>query len=117
MITEKLQFVTSDGSRPHQRILRLKGPLNIHTVFDFQGAARAETSPQLIMDFSEVPFMDSSGLGALVGIHVSGQKAGRKMAFVGMNSQVLTLLEMTRILQMFRIYPTIQEAEAAVAAA
>jgi anti-sigma B factor antagonist len=116
MITEKLQFVSSDGSRPGVRVLQLKGPLNIHTVFDFQSAARAETSPQLIMDFSEVPFLDSSGLGALVGIHVSAQKAGRKMAFVGMNQQVLTLLEMTRILSMFKIYVTLREAEAAAAA-
>lgn len=117
MIPEKLHFSTSDGSRPGQRILRLKGPLSIHTVFDFQGAARAETSPQLIMDFSEVPFMDSSGLGALVGVYVSAQRAGRNIAFVGMNTQVVTLLEMTRIRPMFRIYPTLQEAEAAAAAA
>ena len=113
MPIENLQTVASDGIRPGQRIIRLKGPLSIHTVFEFQNLIRAETSPNVIIDFTGVPFVDSSGLGALVGAHVSAQKTRRKLSFAGMNTQVITLLEMTRIRGMFSIYATVEEAEAA----
>jgi anti-sigma B factor antagonist len=113
MNPENLQSTWSDGPRTGQRILQLKGPLSLHTVFEFQNAVRAESSPDVIIDFSGVPYMDSAGLGALVGAHISAQKSRRKLKFGGMNTQVLTLLEMTRIRPMFDIYATIQEAQAA----
>jgi anti-sigma B factor antagonist len=95
-------------------ILQLKGSLNIHTVFDFQNALRAETSPALILDFSGVPYIDSAGLGALVGAHIAAQRANRKLAFASMNTQVKALIEMTHVNKLFPNYPTIQEAEAAI---
>ena len=114
MASENIQIVTSDGARDGQKIIRLKGPLNIHTIFDFQTAVRAETSPTLILDFSDVPFIDSTGLGALVGAHLAAQKGQRKLALAGMNLQVRALLDMTKVGQFFTTYPTIQDAEAAI---
>lgn len=106
-------MIASDSSRAGQRILHMKGPLSLHTVFEFQNILRAETSPSVIIDFSGVPFIDSAGLGALVGAHISAQKSRRQLYFAGMNTQVITLLEMTRIRSLFTVYPTLQEAEAA----
>jgi len=114
MASENIQIVTSAGARDGQTILRIKGPLNIHTIFDFQTAVRAETSPVLIVDFSEVPFIDSTGLGALVGAHLTAQKSNRKLALVAMNTQVRALLDMTHVSQFFKAYSTVQDAEAAV---
>ena len=113
MTLENMQMVATDGTREGQRILRLKGPLSLHTVFEFQNAVRSESSPNLIIDFGGVPFIDSAGLGALVGAHISAQKALRKLSFAAMNTQVITLLEMTRIRSLFTVYSTLQEAEAA----
>jgi anti-anti-sigma regulatory factor len=48
-------------------------------------------------------------------VQVSAQKSGRTLGFVGMNSQVITLMEMTKIRTLFQIYSTLQEAEAAAA--
>ncbi len=113
MNPENLQSTWSDGPRAAQRILRLKGPLSLHTVFEFQNAVRAESSPDVIIDFRDVPYIDSAGLGSLVGAHISAQKARRKLSFAGMNTQVITLLEMTRIRPMFDIYATLEEAQTA----
>ena len=112
---DKIQIVASEGSRAGQRILSLTGPLNIQTIFDFQTAMRAETSPALIVDFSGVTFIDSAGLGALVGVCVAAQKANRKVALAAMNTQVRALVEMTHVDKFFRTFPTIQDAEAAIA--
>ena len=113
MPRENLQVVAEPGVRDGQRIVRLKGSLNIHTVFGFQDAVRKENVPELIIDFSDVPYIDSAGLGALVATYIGAQKAMRKLAFTGMNTQVRALIEMTHVDKLIKSYGTIQEAEAA----
>jgi anti-sigma B factor antagonist len=114
MQNENLQIVVSAGNRKDQKIMRLKGPLNLHTVFGFQTAVRAETSPGVIIDFTGVPFIDSAGLGALVGAYVAAQKVQRKMVVAGLGSQVKALIEMTKVSQLIKSYDTVAEAEEAL---
>jgi anti-sigma B factor antagonist len=114
MAIENIQIVASQGMRDGQKLLRLKGPLNIHTIFEFQTAARAESCPVLIVDFSGVPFIDSAGLGALVSVQLSSQKTNRKLVLAALNSQVKALLDMTHLTQLFRIYPAVHDAEVAL---
>jgi len=113
MATENLVISTSRGSRG-QTILSLSGPLSIHTVFKFQEAVRSDPSSALIVDFSGVPFIDSAGLGALVGVSVSTKKANRKVAYAAMNKQAKALVEMTHVNQLFQTYDTVKDAEAAI---
>ncbi len=108
-----MEIAVSQGSAG-RTIISLKGPLSIHTLFKFQEVVRSGSTPVVIVDFSEVPFMDSAGLGSLVGAHVSGRKSNRKFVLVGLNKQVRALIEMTRVNELFNSYNTIQEAEAAV---
>ena|SRR5215472_1049251 len=115
MVLEDLQIAVSQGSTG-QTILSLKGPLSIHTLFKFQEAVRSESSPVVIVDFGGVPFIDSAGLGALVSAHVSRSKTNRKVVLVGLNKQVRTLIEMTKVHQLFHSYKTLPEAEAAAQA-
>jgi anti-sigma B factor antagonist len=114
MQNENLQIVVSAGNREGQKIMHLKGPLNLHTVFEFQSAVRAETSPGLILDFAGVPFIDSAGLGAVVGAYVAAQKVQRKLVVAGLGAQVKTLIEMTKVSELIRPYDTVAEAEEAL---
>jgi anti-sigma B factor antagonist len=113
MTLDNLHIDSSRGTRG-QTIFALNGPLNIHTVFKFQEAVRSDPSPALIVDFSAVPFIDSAGLGALVGAFVSSRKAERKIAFAAMNKQAKTLIEMTHVNQLFPMYESVKDAEAAI---
>jgi anti-sigma B factor antagonist len=115
MANENIQIVVSDGAHSGERILRLRGPLNIHTIFDFQAAMRAEESPAVIVDFDGVPYIDSAGLGAVVGAFVSAQRAHRKLAFAGMNERVKALISMSHISQLFQPYATVEDAERVIA--
>jgi anti-sigma B factor antagonist len=116
MPSENLQIVISEGSRG-QKIFSLKGPLTIDTVVKFQDALRSESSPVLILDFTEVPFIDTSGLSALVAAHVRARKSDRKILFAAFNRQAWAALELTHLNQVFSTYPTIQDAEAVFVAA
>jgi len=115
MTNETIQVSASNGSRDGIRILSAKGPLTVHTVFTFQEAIRREPAANLIIDFSGVTYVDSAGLGAMVAAHVGAQRAMHKLVFVGMNAQVKALCEMTHVAQLFKIYPSVKDAEAALA--
>jgi anti-sigma B factor antagonist len=115
MSKEDLQIVVTPGPRDGLRIMKLKGPLNLHTVFGFQDAVRRETVPALIVDFARVPYVDSAGLGALVAAHITAKKTMRKIAFADMNTQVKALVEMTHVDRVLNPYETVQDAEEALA--
>jgi anti-sigma B factor antagonist len=113
MASENLQIVASQSPRG-QRILSLKGPLSMRTLFKFQEIVRPESSPVLIVDFSAVPFIDSAGLGAVVAAHVNARNSDRRILFAAFNRQAQTLIEMTHVNDLLHTYDTIQDAEAAV---
>src|ERR1700677_2831035 len=83
MPSDSLVIEDIPGPKEGQRILLLSGPLVIATLFDFQAKVRADNSRALIIDFTKVPYVDSAGIGALVGAYVSHQKDGRSLALVG----------------------------------
>ncbi len=101
------------GSQQGIRILRLAGPLTLPNLFGFQSQVRADNSRALILDFTNVPLVDSAGIGALVGAYVTRQKDGRSLGLVGVNQRIHQALEITRVESFFRFYGTIAEAEQA----
>jgi len=95
---------------PHDyRVLRLSGPVTISNFFQFQSLVRGNKSRRLILDLAGVPYIDSAGIGALVGAYVNHQKDGRSLALVGVGQRVRDALEVTRVEQFFQFY----ESEAA----
>lgn len=102
------------GSSPDIVILKVSGPLSIHNFFDFQNQSRTETAPVLIVDVSDVPYIDSAALGSLVGVHVSRGKIGKKYAIVGANDRLRNLFELTNIAQYLVTFPDVASAEAAL---
>jgi anti-sigma B factor antagonist len=115
MPNENLQIHTNPGKASDVKVMSLVGSLNIQTIFGFQEATRGETSPKLIIDFTGVTYVDSAGLGALVGAYVAAQRHQRKLAVAGMNTQVKALVDMTHVGQLIKSYPQVADAEAALA--
>jgi anti-anti-sigma factor len=105
--------VSQDGSSGIT-VLKVNGPLTIHNFFEFQDLTRQQTAPMLLIDLSDVPYMDSAALGSLVGIHVSRDAAKKKYAVVGCNDRLQNLLTVTHIAQFLVTYPTVAEAKAAL---
>jgi anti-sigma B factor antagonist len=110
---EPLHIDDLDGSKPGQRILRLEGPVVLGTLFQFQSAIRAKDAPTLIMDFTGVPYIDSAGIGALVGAYVTHHKDGKSLALVGVSERLHSALQVTRVEQFFRFFNSLPEAEQA----
>ncbi|MGD0568315.1 MAG: STAS domain-containing protein [Candidatus Sulfotelmatobacter sp.] len=113
MPQESLRIQDQPGTKPEQRILRLDGPLVMTTIFEFQATVRADKSRCLIIDFSNVPYVDSAGIGALVGAYVTRQQGCRSLALVGVSDRIHNALKVTRVEPFFRFFDSVSAAEAA----
>jgi anti-anti-sigma factor len=57
---------------------------------------------RIVLDFAELEYLDSSGLGALVGLKVSALHQGLvKLELVNLSARIKDLLKMTNLTQLF----------------
>lgn len=91
-------------------VLRLRGPLTTENLPPFQNAVRRDDSAVLFLDLTDVPYMDSAGLGSLVSAYISRNKVGRRVVLTGVNARVLKLFEITRVEQLFLMFPDVHTA-------
>jgi anti-sigma B factor antagonist len=102
------------GPKDGQRILRLAGPLTMSSLFEFQSKVRTNTSRVLMLDFSNVPYVDSAGIGAMVGAYVTHQKDGRSLFLIGVNERVQNALKVTHVEKFFQFVDSVGAAEQAI---
>jgi anti-sigma B factor antagonist len=112
MPKEPLSIEDRPGNGNNSRVLRLKGPILISNLFDFQARVRSNTARFLVLDLTDVPYIDSAGIGALVGAYVNHQKDGRKLALVGVSERIQNSLKVTRVESFFQLFDSVDAAEA-----
>jgi anti-sigma B factor antagonist len=111
---ENLKVETSDGTHG-ARIMKLSGQLTLHTLFEFQQAARQEGTKPIILDIAELTYMDSGGLGSVLGVFASCQRTQRGFAVTGLTERIRTLLEVSRVNELLPCFHSLEAAESAVA--
>jgi anti-sigma B factor antagonist len=55
----------------------------------------------MLLDLTQVPYIDSAGVGALVGAYVRHNKDGHTLTLAGVNERVRNILKGTRVEQFF----------------
>lgn len=98
------------GSDGKHLILRLKGKLSLETVHSFIQTARPEPAAQLILDMSDVSFLDSAGVGALVQIFVHRRSLGKKFALTGLSTQTNAVMQVAGLTKLLPIHTSVEEA-------
>ena len=63
---EQMEVVRDLGATGSTNILRLKGPLTLSTLFLLQDTLREIPNVDTVIDVSEVPYIDSAGLGTIL---------------------------------------------------
>ncbi len=114
MITNSpLTIECKEGKTADTVIFSLTGPLLLRTLFEFQSLLRKVAPPRLtLIDISQVPYMDSAGMGLLMNHYVHCQTKGTKLIVVGTNSRVLDLFKITKVSTVLPMAATIEDAEA-----
>jgi anti-sigma B factor antagonist len=70
----------------------------------------AEGWTRLVVDLMEVPFIDSSGLGALIGALKAARVAGGDLRIARPNEQVRYILQVSTLDRVLTPYNTVEEA-------
>ena len=105
-----IQLDQADG----YTVCRPVGELDAFTVSQFrQALAELASNPRLLIDMSGVPFVDSAGLGALIGGIRRAREAGGDVAVACSRPTLTRLLHTTGF---DRIVPVTETVESAVAA-
>lgn len=71
---------------------------------------------KLILSMSQVPYVDSAGLGVLVGCNSKINNAGGAMRLVGVEARVLQLLKLAFLDTIFAMDATVEAASKALGA-
>jgi anti-sigma B factor antagonist len=72
-------------------------------------------SRKVILDLSQVSFVDSTALGALVALH-KRLGGGESLSLASVRPEIATLFRLTRLDTVFRICPTVEAASGSPAA-
>ena len=95
-------------------IARLSGELHHHSADYVRQKIDAEimkaTTRNLVIDFGNVTFMDSSGIGVVMGRYKNITRMNGKAAIVAVNPQIRRVLEVSGIGRLMPVYDKCEEA-------
>jgi anti-anti-sigma factor len=78
-----------------------------HLTFDVSANFKSEMKAlipetrRIVLDLTDLSYMDSSGLGAIVSVYISSKRAGCGLSMINLNKRVKELLGITHLLSVF----------------
>jgi len=111
------QLTLSTTSRDHTAVVSVGGEIDLGTAAelgDHLVAAMQQAGPDLVLDLSDVSFMDSTGLKVLLAAHKRLQLVGGHFALAAAGRSVRKVLTVTGLDQTFPVAETVDEALAAL---
>jgi anti-sigma B factor antagonist len=102
------------------KVVHLSGPLDVSQAMQLRevlGEQIDGPAARVLIDLSEVPLIDSSGIGVMVTAHRRADGAGASFALAGAGATVARVFSMTRTDKLLRLYPSVDEGVEALRAA
>ena len=91
-------------------VVALEGEIDLHEspqVIERLNPLIAKKLPSIYLDLSRVSYIDSSGLAAFIDAMQRIQAYGGEFALVAMRESVRKIFEISRLDQVFKIYPSV----------
>ena len=116
---EQSDLVSVDVERldnPSVAVIRVRGELDFGTTPRLIEALTGLPEPgqSMIFELSGLDFCDSSGLGALIGVHKAARAVGGRVHLAAVTPIVLTAIHVTALDQLFPLHPDLDAALAEV---
>jgi len=91
----------STEKTPTESTLRCTGWITVETAAQLRETAKSliSDSKHVVLDFNGVNYLDSSGLGTIVGLLISAKKSGCKLTFVNLTPRVKEIFTVSRVLE------------------
>lgn len=96
-----LQLTTE--RQPDRVIVRGTGRINASTADQFQSTIRTliHENKRVVVDLTEIEYIDSSGLGAMVSIYLAAGRAGCLLELQNPKQRVRDLFKLTKLANLF----------------
>ena len=94
-------------------VCMIEGEINITTSPDLRKAFDAlikNNVGKVVVDLTNVSYIDSSGLATLVEMFQRLKKIGGRLRFAGMNQKIRSIFEITKLHKLFEICDTLDAA-------
>jgi anti-sigma B factor antagonist len=105
-----IDLKTEDGGA---LVFKLRGSLDIATAPTVR-AALSESADKggnhVIVDLSQLEFLDSTGLGVLIGAHRRAAEHGGSFRLIVTDGPILRLLNITGLVSVFSVYQSLDDA-------
>ena len=99
----KLKHVV-DGDRS---VCSVEGEINLNTSPELRklfGELLRDNIKKIVIDFSKVPYIDSSGLATLIELLQRLKKNGGSLRICSVSDQVKNVFEITKLHKLFEVY-------------
>jgi anti-sigma B factor antagonist len=105
------------AASPSPSIFSPTGAIDLHVSPELRTSLReiidGEKPKRLIVDLSQVPYIDSSGIAVLIGAMQSLQLEGGVFLIAGAREGVRMIFESAKLDQYFKLFPDVEAAAAA----
>ncbi len=94
-------------------VFKLHGSLDLATAPSVRAAlleAAGEGKHEIIVDLTQLEFLDSTGLGALIGAHRRSIEHGGRVALIVNEGPISRLLNITGLMRAFAVFHTVDAA-------
>lgn len=112
--------VSHDRAAPRTEVIAVGGEIDIFTAPEVRSAALSaieEGAVHIVLDLSRASFLDSTGLGVIIGISKRVRPLGGDVVIVNGDQGIAQTFEITGLTEIFRIFHSRDEALAAAAQA
>jgi anti-sigma B factor antagonist len=107
-----MALAVSSEHRGSVAIIRLEGDFDLHSSAQVRSAVEelvGEGGNEVYLDLSGVDFLDSSGLGTLVGLQKRANRSQVQMALCGLTPQLQKIIDVTHLRDAFTILPEVPD--------
>lgn len=95
-------------------LIRVSGELDHHMAAkvkeEADSALCSSNAINIIFDFTGLEFMDSSGIGVIMGRYKKVRTLGGRIIVFGVNASVLRIMEMSGIDKIIKLTPSLEKA-------
>jgi anti-sigma B factor antagonist len=95
-------------------VFKLRGSLDLATAPTIRAAlaeATEKESHELIVDLTQLEFLDSTGLGVLIGAHRRAVEHGGAFRLIIADGPISRLLNITGLVAVFAVYHSLEDAQ------
>ncbi len=97
------ELILETARTPEQTIVHCSGRITSDTSALLQTTVRSllPESKRLVLDLTDISYMDSSGLGAIVGVYLSAKRQHCELKLINLNQRLQELFRITKLATVF----------------